>query len=65
MNRAVSIDAGLHKEPSERRGPVRLVALWPLPLVVVIVAFVAGSSDVTLPPDQHMLSPYLQAGMAP
>jgi hypothetical protein len=34
-------------------------------LVAGIVALVISVSHTTLPPDQHMLSPYLQMGMAP
>jgi len=44
---------------------IRPFGLWPLFVVVGIVALVAWESDATLAPDQHMSSPYLQSGLAP
>jgi len=64
MNRPVSIDSFLASYPSERDHAIRPLALWPL-LVVVAIAFVVWSSDRPSTSDQHMASPYLQAGMAP
>ena len=61
----ISIDMVLTPAHSQRAGAVRPFALWPLLLVAGIVALVISVSDTTLPPDQHMLSPYLQMGMAP
>jgi hypothetical protein len=65
VNHPISIDMALTPDHSERDGAVRPFALWPLLLVAGIVALVMSGSDTTLPPDQHMLSPYLQSGMAP
>jgi hypothetical protein len=65
VNHPISIDMALTPDHSEREGAVRPFALWPLLLVAGIVALVMSGSDTTLPPDQHMLSPYLQMGMAP
>ena len=61
----ISFEMALTTNHSERDGAVRPFALWPLLLVAGIVALVMSGSDTTLPPDQHMLSPYLQLGMAP
>jgi len=65
MNRPVSLESFLASYPSERDRTIRPLALWPVLLVVAIAAFIVWSSDSTLPPDHHMASPYLQAGMAP
>jgi hypothetical protein len=65
MNRPVSIDSFLASYPSERDHAIRPLALWPLLVVVAIAAFVVWSSDRRSTSDQHMASPYLQAGMAP
>jgi hypothetical protein len=61
----ISFGMALTPNDSERDGAVRPFALWPLLLLAGIVALVISGSDTTLPPDQHMLSPYLQSGMAP
>jgi len=65
MNRPVSIDSFLASYPSARDHAIRPLALWPLLVVVAIAAFVVWSSDRPSTSDQHMASPYLQAGMAP
>ena len=65
MNRPISFEMASTPDHSERDGAVRPFALWPLLLVAGIVALIISGSDTTLPPDQHMLSPYLQSGMAP
>jgi hypothetical protein len=61
----ISFGMALTPNHSERDGAVRPFALWPLLLVVGIVALVMSGSDTTLPPDQHMSLPYLQSRMAP
>ena len=65
MNRPVSLDSFLAAHPSERDHAIRPLALWPLLLVVAIVVFIVWASDGTSTPDEHMASPYQQAGMAP
>jgi hypothetical protein len=65
MNRPISFGTASTPDHSQRDGAVRPFALWQLLLVAGIVAIVISGSDSTLPPDQHMLSPYLQSGMAP
>ena len=61
----ISFEMASTPDHSQRDGAVRLFALWPLLFVAGIVAIVMSGADTTLPPDQHMLSPYLQMGMAP
>jgi len=65
MNRPVSLDSFLSAYPSERDSTIRPSALWPLLLVVAIVTFTVWASDGGSTPDEHVSSPYMQAGMAP
>jgi hypothetical protein len=65
MNRPVSLDSFLADYPSERGSKNRPLALWPFVVVVAIGVFIVRASDGTSTSDQHMASPYLQAGMAP
>ena len=64
MTQPVSISAGLISAASDSRADRRPFILWPLILVVAIVAVVAVTADASLTPDQRITA-FLQSGMYP
>jgi hypothetical protein len=64
MNRDVSMDAALTANSSESKGESRSFTLWPVLLVVLIVASVVLTLDASLTPDQR-IAVFLQSGIYP
>jgi hypothetical protein len=64
INRDVAFDAAPTTSTSERKGEVRLLALWPFVLVVAILAIIAVISDGSVTPDQR-IQVFQQSGVYP
>jgi hypothetical protein len=64
INRDVAFDAAPTTSTSERKGEVRLLALWPFVLVVAILAIIALISDGSVTPDQRIQA-FQQSGVYP
>jgi hypothetical protein len=64
INRDVAFDAAPATSTPERKGEVRLLALWPFVLVVAILAIIALISDGSVTPDQR-IQVFQQSGVYP
>jgi len=64
MNRQVSIDGALTATASHSIGEGRPFVVWPLLLVVLIVASIVLTLDASLTPDQR-IAVFLQSGIYP
>jgi hypothetical protein len=63
MTAHVALDGALTTSTSERKGEVRLVALWPFIVVVAILAIVALISEASFTPDQR-IEVFQQSGVS-
>jgi hypothetical protein len=64
MNQHATPNAALLSGTAERKAEVRLLALWPLILVVAILAIVALISESNFTPDQRIQA-FQQSGTYP